>query len=214
MKLTGNNARAYLGFCDEKNVQTTGALKAGELYFIQKKGETTGLPANLPEGTFFRATAGVTVGKGGQFLKIEQEQLYKTSADFSMEQGVVDIGDDKDPGAKMLDGIVDISGSVSGIFHYNEATGKFADVTEKVIDKFLAVVREGDGNKLVYSPRDDSQVFLLLHLNADTNSQYENWLYVPIIVSSVSMSFGNTEAQTRELSWTKGEGEAVRYVRK
>jgi hypothetical protein len=26
------------------------------------------------------------------------------------------------------------------------------------------------------------------------------------------MSFGNTEAQTRELSWTKGEGQAVRYV--
>ena len=209
-KLTGNNAHAYLGFCDGS--AATGALEAGKLYFIREKaGDVEGFLAKLPEGTFFKARGGEQVGSS-KLMGIDPEQLYKTSADFSMEQGVVEIGDDRDPGAKMLDGIVSISGSVSGIFRYNEDDGSFDDVTVNVINTFMDAVEDRDGS-YEYVPRNDSRVFLLLLMNATAKAdQYENWLYVPIIVSSVNMSFGNTEAQTRELSWTKGEGQAVRYV--
>ena len=106
MKLTGSNAHAYLGFCD--GTVATDTLMAGKLYFIREKAEhAEDFLGELPEGTFFMAAGGEQIG-ASVLLPIDHEQLYKTSAEFSMEQGVVDIGDDGDPGAKMLDGIVGI----------------------------------------------------------------------------------------------------------
>jgi len=55
---------------------------------------------------------------------------------------------------------------------------------------------------------------LLFCLNSNAKEgQIENWVFVPIVISSMSMSLGNTDAQNKNLSWTKGEGEAVIYKR-
>jgi hypothetical protein len=40
---------------------------------------------------------------------------------------------------------------------------------------------------------------------------FENWLFVPINITSMSMSLGNTDAQNKELSFSKGEGQAIIY---
>ena len=139
-------------------------------------------------------------------------QLYKTSASFEMEQGVVDIGQDSDPGAKMLDGIVNISGSISGLFEYEEATGKFTDVTAKVINFFLPSVVEDEKKQLKSAERCDQKVFLLILLNSNAKpNHHENWLFVPIVISSLGITLDNAEAQSREIAWSKGEGQAIRY---
>jgi len=209
-KLTGSNAHAYLGFYDDGNVVTSGNLAAGNLYFILKK--ANGNDELPPEGSFFRAASTVNIAAGDRYLRLDYEQLYKTSAEFTMEQGVVEIGDDQDPSAKMLDGIVNISGSISGMFRYREDDGSFDDVTVDVMNTFMDAV-EQDGTRFTYIPRNDARVFLLILMNATAKEeQDENWLYVPIIISSLGMNFDNTDAQTRDISWTKGEGKAIRYA--
>ncbi|MCL2127641.1 MAG: hypothetical protein FWH38_05245 [Treponema sp.] len=214
MKLTGSSAHAYLGFYDEENKKKADdTLEAGEFYFIIKKDNKSSYPAELPEGVFFRAKAGEKVTGEDQFLKLDEERLCKTSASFSMEQGSVDAGDDCDGGAQILDGIVSVSGSISGLFRYDDVTGEFNDVTEKVISHFLPSVEEEAPGVYNYLPRDDSKAFLLVLLNGNAAAgQTENWLFVPVNLSSVSLSLGNTEAQSRELSWTKAEGQAIKYT--
>ena len=140
-----------------------------------------------------------------QIKALEGTQLYKTSASFEMEQGVVDIGQDSDPGAKMLDGIVNISGSISGLFEYDEATGNFNNVTADVLNLFLPYT---DGNEL---KRNNQKVFLKILLNSNAkDGQHENWLFVPIVISSLGLTLDNAEAQSREIAWSKGEGQAIR----
>jgi hypothetical protein len=217
MKLTGSNAHAYLGFYKEENVvETGGVTEAGKLYLImRKKASCSGIPASLPEGTFFKAPSEgsqITAADGDRLLKIDPQRLCKTSADFSLEQGSVDAGDDCDPGAQILDGIVTISGSISGLFRYDEETQEFDDVTNDIINHFLPVVEDSGTGVYTRHPRDDSRTFLMVLLNGDAKeAQIENWLFVPVNIASVSFTLGNTGAQTRDLSWTKAEGEAVKY---
>lgn len=216
MKLTGSNAHAYLGFYNEDNIIGTGSsTKPGTFYFILDRDEDRGLLEYFPAGTFFKSPASgtqITLKTNDRFLELDLMQVYKTSADFSMEQGTVDVGDDGDPGAQILDGIVSVSGSISGLFRYDENTGEFDDMTHNVINHFLPVIEdEGNGTYIRHS-RDDSKVFLLVLLNGNAKAgQIENWLFVPINISSMSMSLGNTDAQNRDLSWSKAEGEAVKY---
>jgi len=87
-------------------------------------------------------------------------------------------------------------------------------VTDTVVNRFFNIVRD-DGNGLYeLDQRNDDPIFILCCLNSNAKiGQTENWLFVPINISSMSMSLGNTDAQNKDLSWSKGEGEPVIYKR-
>jgi hypothetical protein len=151
---------------------------------------------------------------GDKILKIDEERFCKTTASFEFSMGSVDVGDDCDPGATISDGIVSISGSLAGLFRYDDVTQDFDNVTDIIVNRFLDIVEDDGAGTYTLHARSDVQIYLLTLLNSGGGAgTTENWLFVPINISSMSMSLGNTDPQSKELSFTKGEGKSTIYKR-
>jgi hypothetical protein len=128
--------------------------------------------------------------------------------------GSVDVGDDCDPSATISDGILSISGSLAGLFKYDDATQDFDNVTDIIINRFLDIMEDNGEGAYNLHPRSDVQIYLLTLFNSGGKSgTTENWLFVPINITSMSMSLGNTDPQSKELSFSKGEGKPTIYKR-
>ena len=221
MKITGSKAHVFfdsfddskmLSFSESGPVNTT----QNKWYLIFGKGEDSKLPFSI--GFPFRAPAGatqqITLVDGDRIFPIDEKRFCKTSASFSAEQGTVDVGDDCDPGATIPDGIISITGSLAGLFRYDDQTGDFDNVTSEIINRFFDII-EDDGNGLyALKQREDTPIYILVCLNSNaTVGQTEHWLFVPINISSMGMNLGNADAQNKDLSFSKGEGKAVIYSR-
>jgi len=220
MKLTGLKAWVFFGSFDKEKVITcTGGApvltEAEKWYRVMNKGAGSSLP--LETGFPFKAPPGA-----GQIALVAEDSVYpldparfcKTSASLSAEQGTVEVGDDCDPGATILDGVVNYSGSLAGLFRYNDETGDFDAVTDEILNRFFDVVEDDGGGVYLYRPLRDEPAYILCCLNSNAEAgQVENWIFMPIIISSMSMNLGNTDAQNKDLSWSKGEGPAVIYKR-
>jgi hypothetical protein len=214
MKITGSKAWVFFDSFDETKVLTNGATEAKKWYVIIEKGEGSRLP--FAKGFPFRAPDDeqITLVSGDRVYPLDPTRFCKTSASFSAEQGSVDVGDDCDPGATILDGIVATSGSLAGLFRYDDQTGEFDAVTDEIVNRFFDIAEDDAHGIYELIPRSDTPTYLLCCLNSNAAvGQIENWLYVPINISSMSMSLGNTDAQNKDLSWSKGEGPAVVYKR-
>ena len=216
MKQSGNARKAFLAFggtvLDGNGTKTT---TAGAWYIVLKKGAASGLPSDIPVNTPFQAPAAGTqlsLKTGDRLLQIDFNRFCKTTADFSLEQGSIDVSDDCDPGAQIPDGITAISGTLSGFFHFDDVTQEFNDITDRVFNIFVPFLDDDGQGGYTYTPKADERILLGLCLNGNAAAgQIENWFLVPINITSVSASGGNTDGQTMEISWTKGEGQAVRY---
>jgi hypothetical protein len=128
--------------------------------------------------------------------------------------GSVDVGDDCDPGATISDGILTITGSLAGLFRYDDITQDFDNVTDIIVNRFLDIIDDDSEGVYTVHPRNDAQIYLLTLLNSGGGSgTMENWLFVPINITSMSMSLGNTDPQSKELSFSKGEGAPIIYKR-
>jgi hypothetical protein len=222
MKLTGMKAWVFFDSFDESRVISYSGIgaapqtQAEKWYRVMEKGTGSNLP--LEKGFPFQAPAGavqITLVSGDIIYPLDPSRFCKTSASLSAEQGSVDVGDDCDPGATILDGIIAMSGSLAGLFRYDDKTGKFDNVTDDILSRFFDTVRDNGNGIYELQKRTDEPVFLLCCLNSNaSNGQFENWIFIPINISSVNMSLGNTDAQNKDLSWSKGEGPAVKYERK
>ena len=218
MKITGSKAWVFFGSFDQsKIIQGTGeSTEAKKWYFILEKGEESNLP--FSKGFPFRAPVDLSdqidLAAGDRIFELDPSRFCKTSTDLNAEIGTVDVGDDCDPGATILDDIPKISGSLAGLFRYDDETGNFDDVTNDIIKRFFKTINDDSEGGYELIERTDDPVYLLFCLNSNAKEgQIENWVFVPIVISSMSMSLGNTDAQNKNLSWTKGEGEAVIYKR-
>jgi hypothetical protein len=217
MKITGSKAQVFFDNFDASNiVEGTGTnTTAGrQKYFVISKG--TGSTVPVPEGTFFMAPAAggtqITLVAGDRLLKIDPDRFCKTTASFEFSMGSVDVGDDCDPGATISDGILAISGSLAGLFRYDDATGDFDNVTDVIVNRFLDIIEDDGAGSYTLHPKSDAQIYLLTLLNSGGKAgTIENWLFVPINISSMSLSLGNTDPQSKELSFSKGEGQPVIY---
>jgi hypothetical protein len=217
MKITGAKAQIFFDSWDPSRViDGTGSntTTAGTWYKVIEKAAASALP--FPEGYIFRAPVGpatqITLLTGDQIYPFEMDRICKTSADLSAEQGTVDASDDCDPGASILDGIVVRSGSIGSLFRYNDVTGDFDDVTDIIVSKFFDVATDDGAGVYELKLRNDDNVYMLVNLNSAAKvGQTENWLCLPIIISSMSMALGNTDIQNKDMSWTQGEGKAVIY---
>ena len=145
-------------------------------------------------------------------MPIDQQRFCKTSADYSVEQGTVDVGDDCDPVATLLDGIIKLSGSFSGFFQEDLETGEFTDITMEILNRYF-VIADDDG-KGVYAITDRTAdiMFLMILLNSEVKAgQMEKWLLTPIVLPSLSSSIGMSDAQNMDISWQQGEGKPLIY---
>jgi hypothetical protein len=217
MKIVGSKAQVFIDNFSSSNVITgdgTVTTTASQKYFIISKGASSNI--DLPAGTFFIAPkAGetqITLVIGDRLLKIEPDRFCKTTASFEFAMGSVDVGDDCDPGATISDGILTISGSLAGLFRYDDVTQDFDNVTDIIVNRFLDIIEDDGAGVYTVHPRNDAQIYLLTLLNSGGGSgTTENWLFVPINITSMSMSLGNADPQNKELSFSKGEGAPLIY---
>jgi hypothetical protein len=217
MKLTGQKAQVFIDNYNSTNViegDGTVTTEGKQKYFVISKG--TGSTVPVVEGTFFMAPAvgetQITLVVGDRLLKIEPDRFCKTTASFEFAMGSVDVGDDCDPGATISDGILTITGSLAGLFRYDDVTQDFDNVTDIIVNRFLDIIEDNGEGTYNLHPRSDAQIYLLTLLNSDGGAgTTENWLFVPINITSMSMSLGNADPQNKELSFSKGEGKPLIY---
>jgi hypothetical protein len=215
MKITGSRASVFLDSFNNSNVvigDGTITTTAKEKYFVISKAATSAIP--VPEGTFFIApgSSQITLEVGDRVLKIEPDRFCKTTASFEFAMGSVDVGDDCDPGATISDEILTISGSLAGLFRYDDATQDFDNVTDIIINRFLDIVEDDGAGVYTLHKRTDSQIYLLTLLNSGgAVGTTENWLFIPINITSMSVSLGNADPQNKDLSFSKGEGKPLIY---
>jgi hypothetical protein len=216
MKIVGQKAQVFIDqFNDTGMINGDGTITTDERqkYFVIDKGEGSNIP--VVKGCFFIAPSTgtqITLVEGDRLFAIKEERFCKTNASFEFSMGSVDVSDDCDPGATISDGILSLSGSLAGLFRYDDETQDFDDVTDIIINRFLDIIEDsGDGTYELH-PRTDNQIYLLTLLNSGGKvGQMENWLFAPINITSMSMSLGNADPQNKDLSFSKGEGSPVVY---
>ena len=216
MKITGAKAQIFLdSFNSSSMINGTGSntTVAKQKYFVIGKGAGSNIP--VIEGSFFQAPvtgSQITLVTGDRLFAITPERFCKTTASLEMSTGEVDISTDCAPGAKMSDGIVTFSGSIATLFDYNEATGEFENVTDMIVNRFLDIVEDNGNGQYTLHPKSDSTIYMLTLLNSGGSiGKIENWLFSPITITSMSMSLGNADPQNQDLSFSKGDGQAILY---
>ena len=219
MKITGSKAQVFIDSFNNTSIVNGDGVKTTEVnakYFVINKAEDSNIP--VVRGTFFIApkTDGsseqIILKEGDRLFKINEERFCKTNASFEFSFGSVDVGDDCDPGATISDGILSLSGSLAGLFRYDDETQDFDNVTDIIVNRFLDIVEDNGNGTYELHPRTDAQIYLLTLLNSGGKiGQTENWLFSPININSMSMSLGNSDAQNKDLSFTKGEGTPIVY---
>jgi hypothetical protein len=218
MKITGSKAQVFIDNYNSSNVVIgTGSntTVASQKYFIISKDAASNIDSHLVAGMFFIAPKSgtqITLETGDRLLKIDPDRFCKTTASFEFAMGSVDVGDDCDPGATISDGILTITGSLAGLFRYDDITQDFDNVTDVIVNRFLDIVEDDGAGVYNLHPKNDAQIYLLTLLNSGGGAgTTENYLFVPINITSMSMSLGNADPQSKELSFSKGEGQPIIY---
>jgi len=216
MKITGQKAQVFIDSFDNSSiVNGNGIITTTQKtkYFVIDKGEGSNIP--VVKGTFFIAPSTgtqIVLVEGDRLFTINEERFCKTNASFEFSFGSVDVGDDCDPGATISDGILSLSGSLAGLFRYDDETQDFDNVTDIIVNRFLDIVDDKGNGTYELFPRTDNQIYMLTLLNSGGKSgQTENWLFAPINITSMSISLGNSDPQNKDLSFSKGEGQPIVY---
>jgi hypothetical protein len=218
--LLGNKAYIFFDSYDASNIIHGGAgitSQAKTWYFVVGRAEPqSGIPGGFKPGTIFRSPkAGITqltFASGDRVIPISPQRFCKTTADYSVEQGTIDVGDDCAPGATVLDGIIKISGSFSGFYQEDLETGDFTDITMDILNRYFTIADDDGSGVYTVTSRSDAMMFLMILLNGGVQAgQMEKWLLTPIVLPSLSSSIGLSEAQNMDISWQQGEGEPIIY---
>jgi hypothetical protein len=218
-KLIGNKALLFFDTYDPaRTIHGDGVITTDPLtwYYVVGRGSPSGIPDGFNANSIFRSP---NVGEpqpvlqvGDRVMPIDLQRFCKTSADWSVEQGTVDVGDDCDPGATILDNVLKLSGSFSGFFQEDIETGEFTDITVEILNRFFAVADDNGRGIYTVAPQTNDIMFLMILLNDDVKAeQMEKWLLTPIVIPSLSSSIGMTDAQNMDISWQQGEGKPLLY---
>jgi hypothetical protein len=221
-RLVGNKAMLFFDTFDPTKViagsDTATVTTAPETwyYIVDRALAGSGIPAGFINGGIFRSPktgeAQLILKDGDRVMPIDTQRFCKTSADWSVEQGTIDVGDDCEPGATMLDNVLKLSGSFSGFFQEDIETGEFSDVTFEILNRFFDLAEDNAAGVYSITPRTADIMFLMILLNSDAKvNQMEKWLLTPIVIPSLSSSIGMTDAQNMDISWQQGEGQPLIY---
>jgi hypothetical protein len=219
-KLIGNRAVLFFDTFDPARVIAGNGVvttAAATWYFVAGRGTgASGIPDGFREGGIFRSpksgSAQLVLQNGDRVMPIDTQRFCKTSADWSIEQGTIDVGDDCDPGATILDNVLKLSGSFSGFFQEDLVTGEFTDITFEILNRFFDLAEDDGSGNYAITPRTNDIMFLMILMNDDVKAgQMEKWLLTPIVIPSLSSSIGMTDAQNMDISWQQGEGQPLVY---
>jgi hypothetical protein len=223
VKYSGRKALIYMSALDQsKVIDGTGSNQTtpDTLYLITQKAADSGLPMPAYSMFFSPYAAGaenqITLKAGDQLIPLDRTRLCKASADVSMEQGTIDTTDDcSGPyGENILDGVTKISGSLSAFMQFDPVTNGLTIPTLDMLNKFFDIVEDDGAGGYGYTSKNDDQMYMFVNLNSGVKpGQKEVWLLTPFIISSLGSSWGLTEAQNMDMSWSKGEGWAHIYSR-
>lgn len=218
-KLIGNKAYIFFDTIEPSKILTGDGVLVTEpstWYFVVDRGEPSGIPAGFIPGSIFRSPkqgiSQLVLQLEDRVMPMNPQRFCKTSADYSIEQGSTDVGDDCSPGESILDGIIKISGSFSGFVQEDIQTGAFTDITYEILNRYIDVVEDDGEGTYAISHQTPDPMLMLLNLNSENKvGQKEKWLLCPIILPSLSSSIGLSDAQNMDISWQQGEGKPLLY---
>jgi hypothetical protein len=220
-KYSGRKALIYSDVLDPSraingSATTTVTTTKDTLYLVTKRGENSILPLASLFFSPFADAAQLTLVVGDQIIPLERNRVCKASADISMEQGTIDVTDDcSGPyGESIIDGVTQISGSLSGFMLYDPVTRELAPATVDMMNRFMETVEDDGAGHITVNPVEEKKMYMFVNLNSTAqDGQKEVWMLMPIEVSSLGSSWGLTEGQNMDLSWSKGVGDAYLYTR-
>lgn len=202
-------------------INTAVALADNMWHEVLSRGAASALPAGFIEAAPFKtpdvgAAAAITLAAGDAVYPLTFERVCKTDVTIDAEEGIIDVTDDCESGynAVVLDGYVDLKGSLGGSAKMDDTTGVWKDDTLFALKKFFDYATDdGEGN-YVFTPKVNEKLMLFICLNKDAAvGETQNWLITPALISSLSLGAGLKAAQKRDLSWSKAQGPAIIYAR-
>ena len=211
-KYTGQKAHVFID-SGNNSVITTGSTVSGRKYFVMDRADNSALP--VPAGMIFQAPrtgTQIVLAEGDRIYSIDEERFCKTTASFELGEDAVDVGDDCHPASTIASGITTFSGSLSGLFRYDPVSDEFENIIQDILNKFMTIVHDDGNGTYTVHPKDDAQAYILTQLNSGTRTgQMENWLFAPIVITSMSMSFGHADPQSKDISFNLGHGSPSIY---
>jgi len=158
----------------------------------------------------------ITPAVGDDVYPLTLEQMCKTDAEITAEEGTIDVTDDCENGfnAMILDGYKTISGTLNGFLKFDDETGELVTSAKEIMGRFFNVVEDdGAGTYTVTAATNEKfLLFMALNKNAAVGDK-QNWLIIPVLLSSLGTGAGLKDAQKRDLSWTKAQGYVSLYER-
>jgi len=185
---------------------------------VSYKATGSTLPIKEITAVFKSPATGATIvpASGDSVYPLVLTQICKTDAEFTCEEGTIDVTDDCEKGynASILDGYATISGSLNGFMKFDDETGEIETGAEEIFGRFLNVVSDNNQGDYDVTAKSNEKLMLFMLLNNDAGiGDIQNWLIVPAILSSLGTGAGLKDAQKRDLSWTKAQGYASLYKR-
>lgn len=222
MKRPGSAANVFTDSMDDPSKFIIGdgviTSAAKTWYYVKSRAENSDLP--IGDGGIFQSPATgneqIVFKLGDQLYPIDPRRIFRTEATFNAEQGAIDVTDDSNNGAvaSMPDGFTTASGTLNGFFDYDEITRKFSRSTDEVINRFFTIVEDDSDGTYKVTAQNSSPMFMMILLDKDVQvGQYQNWILFQVVISGYSNSFGIRDAQSMDLTWTKGQGQAIVYKR-
>jgi len=201
---------------------TTGDLNANTWYEVNAVASSgSALPSGVSETSVFEtpdaSSTAITLGSGDEVYPLTLTQLCKTDLSLTAEEAVLDVTDDCGSGQtqKILDGFPDMKGTLGGFTKFDAVTGEMKDETEDIMGRYFDLMTDDGEGTYTFTAKSNDPILLMICLNKDAAvGEYQNWIIIPVILSSVTLGAGLKDAQKRDLSWEKGQGNASLYTRK
>lgn len=213
-----SGAKTYAGGGTRGALLTSGDTTADTWYEIKSVGAATALPIETVSAVF-RSPSGstqITLAAGDEIYPLTVNQICKTDADVTFEEGTIDVTDDCENGynAVILDGYTTISGTLNGFAKFDEDTGELATNTADIFGRFMNTITDDSAGDYVETTNSNETLMLFILLNKDAEvGDVQNWLIVPAILSGFASGAGLKDAQKRDITWTKAQGYTSLYKR-
>lgn len=198
----------------------TGALDPNTWYEIAAVA-TTGstIPIGEISGVFKSpdtSAVAITLAVGDEVYPLTLEQICKTDTEITAEEGTIDVTDDCSGGYNdmILDGFATISGSLNGFLKFNDETGELESGVAEILGRFFNTISDDGEGAYVVTAKENESFLLFIGLNKNAGiGDTQNWIIVPVLLSSLGTGAALKDAQKRDISWTKAQGYLSLYKR-
>ena len=194
------------------------ALTADTFYKISGKAATGSVLPYEVDYIFKTPATGtdITPIVGDNVLPVTLDKICKADLEISNEKGTIEVTDDCDDGyvSSIVDGFSNASGSINAMFRFDEQNGGLNANQEKFLNAFYAICKDDGAG--VYSLEELSDADLMIFVLMNTPAALGDvrvWLFMPIILSGLTMNKPLKGVQNLDSSWTKGQGPAQIYLR-